>query len=301
MKNDINEKILQSVMEQAKIPDLKGNDAQEITGAYSDMFSALTYMYLLQGNTLGQSWYNAIKQMESFIRSKDKFNAVTNHLTQILNTHRKDLSKQMMTDENRDKIIMVTPEKREQMKVELNEKLKSAMEKINRQVEKYREQAEELKKEIAKEAEKRAHKLADDIEKAKKEKAKAKKKENAQNIQKPAVNEPISEKNDTINPNSARPPRLNNNGPVNALNGPMITTPVRYEQHQGPVAVQSSPVTPTSETHESNNALQMPKQQQTTAQKLHNAKQCMQLLAAQRQQMQQFIQMYNQHQNQHVA
>ncbi len=157
-----------TIMTQITMPELKDDEAKQITQAYSDMFTALTYTNLLQGKSLGQSWFNAIGQISSFVKTKDKYNSVTACMQRILDQHRKDLAKKMMTDPNRDKIIQVSSEKHKEMTAKTNEMMQAALQTVNKLIEKYRAAAEKLKQKANEEAKKRQQALLKAAQKSQK-------------------------------------------------------------------------------------------------------------------------------------
>lgn len=172
-----NDEVFKALENQITMPELKDDEAKQVAQAYSDMFTALTYTNLLQGKSLGQSWFNAIGQIDSFIKTKDKYNSVTNHMQRMLNKHRKDLAKKMMTDPNRDKIINVSDQQRQQMTEKAKEMMQSAMKTVDALIEKYRQRAEKLKEKLAEEAKKRQEKLLKDAKRAEAKAKQAKKAE----------------------------------------------------------------------------------------------------------------------------
>ncbi len=292
MKNLDNE-ILNAMTDKIDMPDLKEEEAKQMSQAYSDMFTALTYTNLLQGKSLGQSWFNSVQQIDSFIKTKDKFNSVTNYMQRMLNKHRKILAKKMMTDPNRDKIIQVTDEKRQEMMQKINEKMQSAMQTINDLIEKYRAKAEKLKEKLEAEAKKRQEKLlkeAKKAEKAQKAKPATKPVTKEQVAPMPAVEKAAPAATQEKGAN-ARPPRpvLSEYAKHKAMQQ-MTATPATTQPAKAPVAT-NAPAQTTAKPA-------VATQKNNTAAQFVDAQQKIKMMQLQRARIQMFI---NQNQNQRAA
>ncbi len=286
-----NDEVFKALENQITMPKLSGDAAKQVSRAYSDMFTALTYTHLLQGKSLGQSWFNAIGQIDSFIKTKDKYNSVTNHMQRILNAHRRDMAQKMMTDPNRDKIISVTPEQRAEMTQVAHQKMQYAMQTINKLIEKYREQAEKLKAKLVAEAKKRQEKLLKDAKKAQKLQKSQKIKPvaaTAAKMDKTADAAPQSvqatKPAPQRTPEPARPQRpvlteFAKHKAAQQTNNPMVTQTARHTQP-------AQPAKPAAAVQQKNN----------TAAQFINAKRKMQMLAMQRARIQMLM-----NQNQRTA
>ncbi len=150
MINQTNATQTRNITAQAPQKKLSPAEIKEITRAYTQMFVALTYTNLMRGQTLGQSWYSAMKQMESFIGTKDKFNAAATQIKSVLDEHRKKLSRQMMTHPNRDKKAVIAPQHREKIQAQINKNMQAGMGALNKIVGKYQPLADKMRAEIAK-------------------------------------------------------------------------------------------------------------------------------------------------------
>ncbi len=273
------------INQQINMPALTEQEAKQVYKAYSDMFTALTYTNLLQKKSLGQSWFNANQQIQSFIQTKNKYNSVTAYMDKILNNHRKDLAKQMMTHPNRDKVIQVTPQQREKMTTQLNEAMKSAMQTINTLIEKYREKADKLKAQI--EAQ----------EKARQEKMLAQQRQIAEKLQQQMAQRAQQQ--------SAQKPKTASTAPAKAANKPVrparpaVSNPVQYQamkQRQASIAKQAQTKSAPAKAPVKF-VPQISATQKRTVAQFASAQQKLNALKAQKKQIQLFLINQNQRQN----
>lgn len=113
---------------------LSAEDKKKISSAYFQLFYALSFTNWIQGKSLGQAWYKAIEQMKSFISSKNPENPTIMYMRQIFAAHKTKWSQHIMTSPLKDKVLELTPEKKQEwnMKVakSVNEALKILNEKI---------------------------------------------------------------------------------------------------------------------------------------------------------------------------
>lgn len=127
----------------------KSSLRKSIAKWYGSMFFALTRAHLLQGKTLGKAWHDAIKQMESFIQTKDAMNPIVQKLQGLVKRHRKKLAKKMMTPPNRNKVIRITPELRAKILAKNSERMRFGQNGLNQIIAKYQPVAVQRRAELA--------------------------------------------------------------------------------------------------------------------------------------------------------
>ncbi len=163
-----------------QIPKLTDKEKKIARDMYARMFRALAYKNLLKGSTLGQAWYDAMKQMESFVNGKDEYNPAAKELHAIWSGHKKTIEREVMTHPMRDMVIKVPEKDRPMLEKRVSMELASGQGGLNKIVEKYKPIAEQTRAEIKKLEDEKAK-----LNAAQQEKAKQEQPENT-----PAVNEP---------------------------------------------------------------------------------------------------------------
>ncbi len=150
MMNEINAYQTRNIAGQSPLPKLNQQEIQKITQAYTKMFVALTYTNLLQGQTLGKSWFNAMQQMKSFVAAKDEHNAAAGQIKTVMDEHNKQLAKQMMTHPKRDQRAEIKPEHKKEIQAQISQNMNSGLKEMNQMIEKYQPMAEKMRAELAK-------------------------------------------------------------------------------------------------------------------------------------------------------
>ncbi len=95
-----------------KTRDLTKEQQNQITKNYVAMYFSLAAVNWCQGTTLGIAWQKALEQMDSFIKAKIKVenHPMTKWLAKIHSRHHREMSKEIMTNQNANNKISMSPE-----------------------------------------------------------------------------------------------------------------------------------------------------------------------------------------------
>lgn len=86
--------------------ELTQKEKEQITKAYSDLvLGIISTKWAQKGKTLGQAWYDALNEMEVFMKNKDASNPANLYLKQLFSSHKVKWQQLMMTDKNKDEIL----------------------------------------------------------------------------------------------------------------------------------------------------------------------------------------------------
>ncbi len=147
MMNNIDTAHVRQIAGLDALPKLTDKERATIADAYQKLFTAFTYANLIQKKPLGQSWYNANRQVESYIATQSKYNPAMIEMCELIACHRKDLSKTMMTHRDKDCVMNVAPAQVPQIQKQIADTVKTAMASIGDIVKKYQNVAEKLRAE----------------------------------------------------------------------------------------------------------------------------------------------------------
>ncbi len=145
MMNTIDTNHAKMIAGNATAPKLKDAEIRAMEKSYVQMFSALTYQNMLSKQPLGQAWYSALKQMESFVATKDKFNPAAAEMHKIFTQHKKHISKLAMTHKNKDRVINPTPQQRAQMQSRISADVNAGKDAMNKIITTYKPFADQAR------------------------------------------------------------------------------------------------------------------------------------------------------------
>ena len=129
---DKNMAILMGHGTQNQLPELTGAEKKKLADAYSDLFFGLAGANWARGNaTLGEAWYQALKQIDGMIGAKNKNNPAAMYLNQIHVAHRAKWSQTIMTHPQKDKHMEMSPESKQKWSSTCAKNIGAAMAVIN--------------------------------------------------------------------------------------------------------------------------------------------------------------------------
>lgn len=125
---------------QNKSPELTADEKQELSQAYFDLFFGLAGANWARGEkALGAAWYEALSQIKAMIAAKDKSNPAAMYLNQVFAAHNARWAEILMTNPNKDKILELQPDAKQQWSTERAKQIGIAMSVINGLIIKYKE------------------------------------------------------------------------------------------------------------------------------------------------------------------
>lgn len=139
--NQIFQQKMAVVMNQApmttKQQTLMPDEKKKLTAAYLETFFGLAMTNWLRGKTLGAAWYDAIGQMDSFIKTKNQNNPAAMHLAQFHGAQRVKWNKLAMTSNARDEKIEISAEQIDAMRKLAAQYTSRGLDKMNATLAKY--------------------------------------------------------------------------------------------------------------------------------------------------------------------
>mgnify|MGYP003288887136 CR=1 FL=1 len=126
----------------AKIVDAR--DRKILAESYLKLFSGFSWVNWTNGYSLGRAWQTALRQCETFIKTKKANNPALKHLDNTYKSHKKYWSRVIMTHRNSENKISGTSEWVAQMRAYGMQLIREAMDKINLILARYNERIEEL-------------------------------------------------------------------------------------------------------------------------------------------------------------
>lgn len=134
-----------------KLPELSPEEKKQLSGAYFELFFALTASnWANKGKTLGQAWYTALQQIESWIKAQNGLNPTTLYLKQLFASHKVKWQQVMMNSKNKDQVLECSLEELAAWKSKAAKDTSKNLEILNSIMKKYKE-VEKAKSEKPKE------------------------------------------------------------------------------------------------------------------------------------------------------
>lgn len=126
----------------AKIVDAR--DRKILAESYLKLFSGFSWINWTNGHSLGRAWQTALRQCETFIKTKKANNPALKHLDNTYKSHKKYWSRVIMTHHNSENKVSGTSEWMAQMRAYGMRLVREAMDNINLILARYNERIEEL-------------------------------------------------------------------------------------------------------------------------------------------------------------
>ena len=122
-----------------KTPRLTQEEQKKIANAYLKLFTGISAINWAAGadKTLGAAWYQSLGQIKQMIGTRNKNNPSTAYLQQVHATHNLEMSRQMMTNPNKDATLQLSKEKMIEWKARANKDTADAMRTINEMMTKH--------------------------------------------------------------------------------------------------------------------------------------------------------------------
>lgn len=130
MNNEIQDKI--KMLAGDMRPRLTQAQREKLAAAYIELFIGLAGANWTRGNkTLGAAWYEALGQIKAMLGARDRNNPATEYLLQTFATHNVQMSRETMTNPNKDVPLELPENKRAEWIQNTNKRIGDAMKIIN--------------------------------------------------------------------------------------------------------------------------------------------------------------------------
>ena len=130
MNNEISDK-MKMIAGDTK-PRLSEAQRQKLAAAYMQLFIGLAAANWARGNkSLGAAWYETLNQIKAMLGARDKNNPATEYLLQTFAAHNVQISREAMTNPNKDAQLELADAKRDEWNKNANKRVGDAMKDIN--------------------------------------------------------------------------------------------------------------------------------------------------------------------------
>lgn len=120
-------------------PRLTQMQREKLGAAYMELFIGLSGAnWARENKTLGAAWYEALSQIKAMLGARDKNNPATEYLLQTFAVHNIQISRETMTNPNKDTPLELPEDKRAEWIKNTNKRVGDAMKIINEMTAKFK-------------------------------------------------------------------------------------------------------------------------------------------------------------------